>query len=106
MLIQIVYTTVDPRLAAPVLPLGLRFGDAFALPLQHDFALELRHRGEHVQHELAGGAAGVDVAAWRGSRKTTTTAPSGPGAAKRWTLRSACNTSLPRQRRRPDARGA
>jgi hypothetical protein len=77
------------------------------LPLQYDFALELHHRGEHVQHDPAGGAAGVDdVAGWRGSRKTTAAAPSGPRTATGRTPRSACNTSRPRQRRRRDARGA
>jgi hypothetical protein len=53
----------------------------------------------------------IGVAAWHGSRKTTATAPSGPGAAKRRTPRSACNTAddanlRHRERRRRDARGA
>src|SRR5262245_16872114 len=44
-----------------VLALGLGFGNAFALALQHDLPLKLGKRPHEVQHELAGGCGRIEV---------------------------------------------
>ena len=54
------------RLAPLVAPFRLRLGDALALPLQHQRALELRHRPEHGQHHPPRRLAGVEGGAAHG----------------------------------------
>src|ERR1700722_15767906 len=45
--------SLPPRCRRPALELALSLGlgDAFALPLKQDLALELSHRTQHVQHQ-------------------------------------------------------
>jgi len=44
--------SLRPSSGLPTFMLSLRlcFGDALPLPLEHHLALELGHRGEHVEH--------------------------------------------------------
>src|SRR5262245_50010530 len=54
---------LDPRRWRPALIAAGEFRglDAFALPLQHYRALELRDAAQHVQDQLAGGRARIQV---------------------------------------------
>lgn len=50
-----------PWLAALVLPIGLRLGDALPLAFKHDVPLKRSDTPEHGQHQLAGRSARVDA---------------------------------------------
>ena len=53
----------DGGFAALILSFGFSFGNTFALALQHDLALKLRHGCKHCKSELAIGGTGIDLSA-------------------------------------------